>query len=234
VVTEEGGGITLIRLEKTTVVSGNQITLGKNAVGAAVGIFINGNFAARYRIFANRLRCDGPNGDGIDIVGGDPTGTTGTINAIVADNDITVLNGTNAAGIFAFDLVTDALITGNVLHGNGVIALGVSSYGFETDIASLNRFIDNRIEGFTSLLADVLYDTNARYNLEIGKCDSLIDLGVGNSATCDGSSAFAAPSMSAAVTPEVAAATIKGRLQQRVLMQSAIPHLRRVSQSPAK
>jgi hypothetical protein len=118
---------------------------------------------------ANRLLCDGPNGDGIDVVGGDPTATTGTINAIVADNDITVLNGTNAAGIIAFDLVTDALITGNVLHGSGAAALGVTTYGFETDIASLNRFIDNRIEGFTSSLADVFYDANAQYNLEIRK-----------------------------------------------------------------
>jgi hypothetical protein len=180
---ESGGGITLVRLRNSTLVTNNLIVTGASQTSFVDGIFIGGDIDARYTVLANRIVNNSPNGDGIDMAGGEALDTLGMANAVVAGNDITT-GGPGAFTIAVFDLVTDSLIAGNDIHGNRYFALGVTTQGFETQIASLNRFIDNRLDNSTSAFADVFFDANAENNLLIGKCKTLIDLGVGNSSTC--------------------------------------------------
>jgi len=207
--TETGGGITLIRIQKAIVVSNNLIIPGPSPISDTDGIFVGGDMGARYKVFSNFIYCDGPYGDGIDITGGDATGTTGTFDAVIANNFVTTKNAPSSAPIVVFDLVTNALIEDNYLFGDGFFAMGITTYGFETNTASLNRFVNNHLEGFTSLLADVFFDANAENNRVIGKCTSFVDLGTGNTSTCGESGQ--SPVAAARVSRQITAMQAKGR-----------------------
>jgi hypothetical protein len=223
--TETGGGITLIRIQKPIVVSNNLIIPGASSMSDADGIFVGGDMGARYKVFSNFIYCDGTFADGIDITGGDATGTTGTFDAVIANNFVTTKNASSGAPIAVFDLVTNALIEGNFLFGDGYFAMGITTYGFETNTASLNRFVDNHLEGFSSSFADIFFDANAENNRVIGKCKSLVDLGTGNTSTCG----EAMKSAAASETPQrLAGMQAKSRnllqLQHvRLLVRTRIP-----------
>jgi hypothetical protein len=216
--TVTGGGITIIRCQKSVFIADNLIIPGASQSSSAGGVFIDGDHDAVYKVIHNEVAVEGPNEDGIDVAGGAPTGTTGTVNAVIRENYITLRNASNSGGIVLFDLVTDSLIEENKIEGDGFLALGVTTYGFQIGIASLNRFIDNDIEGFSSSFADVFFDANAQNNLMVGECKSVIDLGVGNSATCDAdrsdsAKAMASTALASAGVP-TAAAQISLRKQQ--------------------
>ena len=181
--TETGSGIVIIRAEGRVDIIGNVIAPGPTQNFGADGIFIDGNQGARYEVIGNTIRCVAPYADGIDIVGGDATTTTGTVDAKVIANSVSV-NGVFAFGIFLWDLVTETKITANSIQGAGTFALGISTYGFETNTASLNSFIGNGLRNFVSNQADLYYDVNTQNNKEVGFCRSVIDLGSGNSSTC--------------------------------------------------
>jgi hypothetical protein len=207
VATEQGSGLAFVRIQKPMLIANNLIVLGASPTSDADGIFIGGDAGARYQVIGNWVFCDGPNGDGIDIAGGNGVGTTATTNALVRGNHIATVNAPNSAGIAVFDLVVDALIAGNDLHGTGYFALGITTQGFETNIASLNRFIDNSLTDYTSVVADVYFDVNAEHNQEIGRCKTLIDLGVDNSSTCGERRASVGPNV---ISPAAISATGNG------------------------
>lgn len=181
--TETGSGIVIIRAEGRVAITGNVVAPGPTQNFGADGIFIDGNGGASYQVIGNTIRCVSPFADGIDVVGGHVTATTGTVNAIVVANSVGV-NGVFAFGIFLWDLVTEAKVTANSIEGAGGFALGISTYGFNTNTASGNSFIANDLRYFVSNQADLFYDTNTQNNREIGFCRSVIDLGSGNSSTC--------------------------------------------------
>jgi len=181
--TQTGSGIAVIRAGARVTIANNVIAPGPTQNFGADGIFIGGNREARYVVAANAIRIVSTYSDGIDITGGDPTGTTGTIEANIIANSVS-LNGTFSFGIFMFDLVTKTKIAANSIGGKGMVAMGISTYGFNTNIASLNSFLGNDPRNFVANQSDLFYDTNAQENTEIGFCRSVIDLGIGNSSTC--------------------------------------------------
>ncbi|ABF39099.1 Parallel beta-helix repeat protein [Candidatus Koribacter versatilis Ellin345] len=182
--TEQGGGITLVRLQKSALVSANLVIPGPSATSFADGIFIGGDLSARYKVISNLVYSTSYNGDGIDIAGGDATGTTGTIDAVVAFNQVTTLSAPNAIPIALYDLVTNSLITGNDLRGEGYAGLMISTYGFDTEVTSGNRFLGNDLSHFKSDFADVFFDANGENNTVLGQCNSVVDLGTGNTIRC--------------------------------------------------
>ncbi len=181
--TETGSGIVIIRAEGRVSIVGNVIAPGPTQNFGADGIFIDGNQGARYQVIGNTIRCVAPYADGIDVAGGDATTTTGTVDAEVVANSVSV-NGEFAFGIFLWDLVTETKVKANSIEGAGTFALGISTYGFETNVASLNSFIANGLRNFVSNQADLFYDANTQNNKEIGFCRSVVDLGSGNSSAC--------------------------------------------------
>jgi hypothetical protein len=189
--TETGSGILVIRAQNRVTIASNVIAPGPAQNVGVDGIFIDGDRGARYLVIGNTIRTIAPFANGIDIVGGSATGTTGTVQAKVVANSVGVSDA-SAAGIFLWDLVTESQITANSIQGAGIIALGISTYGFETNTASLNRFVGNDLRNFISNQADLFYDANTQNNEEIGFCRSVIDLGVGNSSNCGASASFGA------------------------------------------
>jgi hypothetical protein len=181
--TETGSGIVIIRAQNNVVLAGNTISPGPTQNFGADGIFIGGDSTARYLVIGNTIDCDAAFGDGIDVTGGAPTGTTGTVKAQIIANSITI-NGDVADGIFLWDLVTETQVAANLIRGTGINAFGISTYGFDTEVASRNHFTDNDIRHFVSNQSDLLYDSNTQNNTEFGFCRSVIDLGTGNSSSC--------------------------------------------------
>jgi len=181
--TEAGSGITVIRSQKPVLIENNDASPGPGHSGNP-GIFIDGDHSAVYTVRNNVVTGDDPFGDGIDVAGGDATGTSGTVAAVITGNHITLHHAPNGGGIVLFDLVTGALVERNRIEGAGGFALVITTYGFQTNTASLNRFIDNDIEGYSSSVADVFLDANAQTNQVSGECKTVIDKGVGNSVTC--------------------------------------------------
>lgn len=177
--TEAGSGVVVVRAENGVIITNNIIAPGPTQNFGADGILIGGNSSARHLIFGNTIRGI-PFSDGIDIEGED----SGTVEPVVVANSIT-LNGPNAAGIYLFDLVTGAEITANSIQGSGFNAFGVSTFGADS-VASKNQFIANDLRHFVSDDADLFFDVNAENNTEIGFCHSVIDLGSGNTSTCEG------------------------------------------------
>lgn len=76
-------------------------------------------------------------------------------------------------------------------------SFGVSTFGSD-GIASKNRFIGNDLRHFASNDADLFFDVNAQNNTEIGFCHSVIDLGTGNTSTCEGAAVLSHAQSSAA------------------------------------
>jgi len=229
--TVTGAGITVIRSQRSVLVAHNLIIPGPSQGSGAPGIFIDGDHDALYTVIHNKMILDGPFGDGIDVAGGDPTGTTGTAGAVIRNNDITLHNASSSGGIVLFDLVTDNLIEENEIQGDGAIAFGITTYGFRIGTASLNRFIDNDIGHFVSSMSDVFFDTNTQYNLVMGECKSVIDLGVGNSATCEqetekptGQAITSASKAPIGNLPTAAAATARQSRQRQLEMFAPLPH----------
>jgi hypothetical protein len=181
--TETGSGIAIIRAGSRVTIAGNVIAPGPTRNFGADGIFIGGNHEARYVVTANTIRIVSTFADGIDITGGDATGTTGTVEASVVANSVS-LNGASSFGIFLWDLVTKIKVAANSIEGQGMFSMGIFTYGFNTNIASMNTFLGNDPRNFIANQADLFYDTNSQKNTEIGFCRSVIDLGVGNSSTC--------------------------------------------------
>lgn len=162
--TETGYGILVIRAANRVTIAGNVIAPGPTQNFGAGGIFIGGNREARYVVTANTVRVVSTFPDGIDITGG---GTTGTVEASVVANSVS-LNGTFSFGIFLWDLVTKTKVAANSIEGQGMFAMGISTFGFNTNIANLNSFLGNDPRNFVANQADLFYDTNAQGNAEIG------------------------------------------------------------------
>lgn len=228
--TQTGSGIIVIRASKTVALVGNFISPGPTTNFGADGIFIDGNREARYLVTGNVIETTGPYADGIDIAGGDPTGTTGTVKAQVFANSISTA-GETAAGIFLYDLVTETDVWANQIKGSGINAMGISTYGFDTDPATDNRFTANDLRGFTSNESDLFYDTNTQSNIEVGFCRSVVDLGSGNSSTCaatsrsSASQASVGPNVTAAASPRIRPAVTKPlarQLPDRVTRQQVL------------
>jgi hypothetical protein len=213
--TETGSGIAVIRAQKNVLIAGNAISPGPTQNIGDDGIFIDGDSAARYLVIGNTINCDAQYADGIDVVGGPATGTTGTVKAQIIANSIAV-NGDVAAGIFLYDLVTETQVAANLIRGAGINAFGISTYGFDTEVASLNHFTDNDIRHFVSNQSDLFYDANTQNNTEFGFCRSVVDLGTGNSSAC--ANGLSQPQ--SLLVPNVvknAASALAGKQQQRQL-----------------
>jgi Right handed beta helix region len=218
--TETGSGVLVIRAQANVTILGNTITPGPTTNFGADGIFIGGDSEARYLVLGNFIETQGPFADGIDVTGGDATGTTGTIAAKVTANSI-VVNGPNAAGIFLYDLVTKSQIALNLIRGTGINAFGISTYGFDTNIASQNHFTANDIRGFSSNESDLFYDSNAQNNVEIGFCRSVEDFGSGNSSSCATSMPVSAQALAVpSIAANAAAKTSEHLVKQQHLPQS--------------
>jgi len=220
--TETGSGIAVIRAGGEVLIADNFIAPGPTQNFGADGIFIGGNDTARYQVIGNTIELVGGFPDGIDVAGGNATANSGTLNAVVVGNSI-VTPGPYNFGIFLWDLVTKTEVVANSLQGSGYFALGVSTYGFDTNIASLNRFTVNDLSSYASNPADLFFDTNAQGNHEVGFCRSVIDLGTGNTSTCGTRTAsVTAPSANRAMTiaPSQSDATIATKRQQVQLQQT--------------
>ena len=214
--TETGDGIIVIRAGGHVTIAGNAIAPGPTQNFGAGGIFIGGNRTARYLVTGNTIQVVSTYPDGIDVTGGDATGTTGTVEAIVVANSVRV-NGTFSFGIFLWDLVTTTKVAANSIEGAGMFAMGISTYGFNTNVASLNSFLGNDLSNFAANQADLFYDANAQSNREIGFCRSVIDLGFGNSSTCGTAGASVATATavtSASASAQSQAVAAKGQQLQ--------------------
>lgn len=218
--TEGEGAVVLARSEGHVTISANLIAPGPGQSGMP-GIFIAGNAGARYEVFANEIITVDPFADGIDVAGGEATDTTGTVGASIYANDITI-NGGYGGGVMLFDLVTGTDVTANLIKGTGLYALGITTYGFETDIASSNRLTNNQIRNLTPSVADVFFDSNTQNNVEVGFCRTVLDEGSGNSSTCHSSIATAAAIQA---TPDVARAAAVGAAAQSFVQKRAAQRL---------
>jgi hypothetical protein len=165
--------------------SHNSVLIDQNVLGpdmATNGIAFAGEHEAAYVVSQNTISCQSPNATGILVDGGeDLTGSEGTIGAVVEKNNLTMHNSQFAA-VALFGLVTNTLVGENKIDGGGAFALLAD--GIDPDLASFNRFQGNNISHFTSSVADVYFGPGSHNNVLVGHCDSIIDQGVNNSATC--------------------------------------------------
>ena len=173
----QGIGIVAIRSQSSVLIDNN--TLGPDMAGA--GIFISGDHNAAYQVSRNTVICESPFADGIDVTGGDFS--EGTISPVIEKNHVTMHNS-QFGGIVFYGLVSNGLVGENKIDGDGAVALVLAEGFVPGNLVSSNRLQGNNISLFTASLADVLFDTNTRDNVLVGHCDSIIDLGVNNSATC--------------------------------------------------
>jgi hypothetical protein len=203
-VTEQGSGLGLYRVQKPILVADNYIAIGPSQTSDADGISLAADLGIHNEVLGNSIFTDGANGDGIDV--------SDTVNVLVAGNHVTNLNAINSATIGLFNVVTHSLIAENDLHGTSYAAVYIGNFGDPTQIASFNRFLDNRLENYTSVEADVYFDVNAQDNMYIGQCQTFIDLGVGNTSTCGEppSSYTSAPSANAIAAAEAPATATPG------------------------
>jgi hypothetical protein len=186
-------GITAFRSHSRVSIVGNDISMGPGSLNAfPAPVLVGGDHDARYVVAFNNILTDHPNGDGIQVTGGDFSEPTQ--GAQVFGNHITIHSSSGgssgpslfgAAGVDVFGAVNDSLIATNVIEGTSAFALDVDEGFVSTSISDADQLLLNDISGHTSLITDVYFGTNTSNMSFAGHCLSDIDLGVDNKITCN-------------------------------------------------
>jgi hypothetical protein len=167
-------GIAAIHCHAKFDISYNTVHLGLNEAYDGINAF--GDADAQYRIVGNVVVNEAPLAIGISLEGR-PFNTSG----LVKDNIVSLRNST--AGIGLLCMVSGVTVRDNFIVGNGDFGLIISNF-FAADLEANDRLIDNDLQHFDAAVAQILLDTNSQNTLIKGRCNDVIDLGVGNQVQC--------------------------------------------------
>lgn len=186
-------GLEAFRSHGNVTISRNSIYMGPGSTNSfPAPIFVGGDHEARYTIANNDIVVDHPNGDGIELNGGDASEPTYAAN--VSGNRVLINStypGLGGAGVSLYGSVNGTVISGNVIEGSSAFALQVAQGFVGGEPSNANRLLGNDISGHTVLTADIYLDSNTSNTLVAGRCTTSINLGVNNRINC-GSSGHAA------------------------------------------
>jgi hypothetical protein len=185
-------GITVFRSHNRASIVGNDISMGPGSPNAfPAPILVGGDHDARYVVAFNTILNTHPNGDGIEVTGGDFSEPTQYAQVLANRVSISSTDGGpsgasffGGSGVDVYGAVNNSLIAANVIKGSSAFALNVAE-GFEsTSTSDSDQLLINDISGHTSLITDVLFGTNTSNMRFAGRCVSDIDLGVNNQIDC--------------------------------------------------
>jgi hypothetical protein len=201
-------GITAFRSHDRVSIVGNEISMGPGSPDAfPAPILVGGDSDARYIVAFNNVVENHPNGDGIEVTGGDfsePTqGAQILANRVIIHSSSGGPSGASffgGSGVDVYGAVNNSLIAANVIKGTSAFALNVAEGFVSTSTSDSDQLLINDISGHTSLITDVLFGTNTSNMRFVGHCTSDIDLGMDNKIDCNASANHALAAEENAVT----------------------------------
>jgi hypothetical protein len=170
--------ILIRRVQGTVRVLGNTIETSSETVRDVDAVRL-GN-AKSILMANNTVECKWPNAAGIQIFS--PYAEWPTDSAIVEDNDVRMSPPSGAAlgdfsaGISIRGFTHGAVVRHNTISGRARAAL--SMYAFRGGVPADNTFIDNRLAGFQSTVADIFVSSGVAKAHILGT-GSLLDYGTG-------------------------------------------------------
>jgi hypothetical protein len=192
-------GITAFRSHGAVTISRNSIYMGPGSTDALPApIFAGGDHEAHYAIVDNDIVVNHPNGDGIELNGGDFSEPTYA--AVITGNRVLIQSaypGYGGAGVTILGGVNGTIVSGNVISGSSAFAFQIFRGFLGGEPAIGNGFLGNDISGHSDLTADVFLYSNTSNTLVAGRCATAIDFGVGNRINCGqhGSPQHGAPAL---------------------------------------
>ena len=178
-------GIGVFRGHSSVSILSNDISMASGSLDTfPIPIMVAGDLDARYVIAKNHVINMHPNGDGIEVRGGDfsePTQGTLVFNNRVFMNSSADVQG---SGVTLFGAVNNTLVVHNHIEGTSAFAFEVSEGANATSLSDSNIFVDNDISKLLASVADVYFGTNSSNTLFAGQCQTVIDLGLGNRISC--------------------------------------------------
>lgn len=206
-----GHGIVMVSFGADTTIAGNRIS-GVNTAGIATvlntevvrvedniilpgperysqyfsagnGIWSDWSLGGDFYFAQNTIVCENPMADGIVVsstyLQSEPLPDP---EIAIERNHVTML-GAWGGGISLYQGFSSAYVGKNRIDGDGSWAIGVLSGDFPEVPMTANTFQGNNVSGFTSNIADYLLDVSTQNTVVLGKCGTVVDLGLANRVT---------------------------------------------------